>query len=307
MWEFKPTEQPSIFKITFPETPSSEKEIYNLLMAFWEKSNEAAEKLFLPDYLKDALIFKDIAIEKVLMNKNTFDKFKTKYFKFLSETEKQLLFDTLLKNFEEDSELNDNEIKLVNETAKVLLYEIKAPTEWKSLYDCFLDMGEFPISIFLGGSIEMGTAENWQKRLTNHIYSYLKNYAKDNELSYIVFIVNPRRDDWDSSWEQSINNPYFREQVEWELMSQELTDINIYYFVPGTKSPITLLELGLFRDKNVLVYCPDGFWRKGNVDIVASRYNIKLFEEERKFFDAVIDEIDNLIEFYYNNAIDLIE
>lgn len=50
------------------------------------------------------------------------------------------------------------------------------------------------------------------------------------------------------------------------------------YFAPGTKSPISLLELGLFaRSGKLIVCCPDGFWRKGNVEIVCAKYNIVLF------------------------------
>ena len=45
---------------------------------------------------------------------------------------------------------------------------------------------------------------------------------------------------------------------------------------PNTQSPISLLELGLYaRTDKLIIYCPDGFWRKGNVDAVASKYNIK--------------------------------
>jgi hypothetical protein len=32
-----------------------------------------------------------------------------------------------------------------------------------------------------------------------------------------ILVLNPRREDWDSSWIQSIDNPQFREQVEWEI------------------------------------------------------------------------------------------
>ena len=113
--------------------------------------------------------------------------------------------------------------------------------------------------IFLSGSIEMGTAEDWQRKIVNALPD--------------VTILNPRRDDWDSSWTQSIDNPQFREQVEWELRAQEDADLILMHFDPTTKSPITLLELGLFKDK-VIVHCPEGFWRKGNVDIVCARYNV---------------------------------
>lgn len=51
------------------------------------------------------------------------------------------------------------------------------------------------------------------------------------------------------------------------------------YFDPKTKSPISLLELGLFaRTGKLIVVCPKGFWRKGNVDIVCKRYEVKQVE-----------------------------
>ena len=47
------------------------------------------------------------------------------------------------------------------------------------------------------------------------------------------------------------------------------------YFDPNTKSPISLLELGLFaKSGKLIVYCPEGFWRKGNVDVVCKRYEV---------------------------------
>lgn len=119
-------------------------------------------------------------------------------------------------------------------------------------------------SLFLAGSIEMGVAENWQSVVEKELHNLN------------VVILNPRREEWDSSWEQTIENPLFCEQVEWELEGQEKADLIAMYFVPETKSPITLLELGLFAHTNkLIVCCPNGFWRKGNVDIVCKKYNIK--------------------------------
>jgi hypothetical protein len=49
------------------------------------------------------------------------------------------------------------------------------------------------------------------------------------------------------------------------------------YFAPATKAPITLLELGLAAGSGKLVVCcPEGFWRKGNVEVVCARYDIPL-------------------------------
>jgi hypothetical protein len=131
-------------------------------------------------------------------------------------------------------------------------------------------------SVFLAGSIELGSAENWQSQF-------------EKELEEInVLILNPRRDEWDSTWGQSIDNPQFREQVEWELEAQERADIIAMYFAPETKAPITLLELGLFaHSRRLIVCCPEGFWRKGNVDIVCRRYEIQSVDNLVNLIDAV--------------------
>lgn len=118
-------------------------------------------------------------------------------------------------------------------------------------------------SVFLAGSIEMGKAEPWQERIVREL-----------EDTDIVF-YNPRRDDWDSSWEQTKENEQFNQQVTWELVHLEKADIIALYFDPATQSPITLLELGLFaRTNKMVVCCPEGFWRKGNVDIVCDMYKV---------------------------------
>lgn len=127
-----------------------------------------------------------------------------------------------------------------------------------------------PVKIFLAGSIEMGVAINWQTELTNNLLEFDKN----------LHIYNPRRDDWDSSWEQSMNNAQFYSQVQWELDHLEKADIIAMYFDPSTKSPISLLELGLYaKSGKLVVYCPDEFWRTGNVDIMGARYGFHIFND----------------------------
>merc|ERR1712096_330437 len=83
-----------------------------------------------------------------------------------------------------------------------------------------------------------------------------------------VTFCNPRRDSWNPYLEQHRGNDVFREQVLWELNALERVDIIVLYLQPGTKSPISLLELGLHtRSGKLIVLCPTGFWRKGNVDM----------------------------------------
>jgi hypothetical protein len=126
--------------------------------------------------------------------------------------------------------------------------------------------GIVPKSVFLAGSIEQGGATDWQKIAIDRLVGA-------NRADYVF---NPRRKEWDATWEQSINNPVFVEQVEWELLALDIAEVIYMYFDPNTKSPISLLELGLYANTGKLqVCCPDGFWRKGNVDIICKRFNIR--------------------------------
>jgi len=131
-------------------------------------------------------------------------------------------------------------------------------------------------SIFLAGSIEMGLAEDWQKK-TSDIF-------KDYNLTFL----NPRRDNWDSTLTQEMMNKEFSYQVNWEMDNLNECDVIFMNILPDTKSPITLLELGLHADsKKIIVCCPDGFWRKGNVEIVCSRFNIPLYNN----FEEAIEKL----------------
>lgn len=140
-----------------------------------------------------------------------------------------------------------------------------------------------PVSIFLAGSIEMDTAEDWQKALTSKLEALGKGLT----------VYNPRRDEWDSSWTQEQSNHQFNHQVNWELDKLDECDIIFMYFSPNTKSPISLLELGRYAgQKEMIVCCPKGFWRKGNVDILCTRTNTHLFDDLDSAFGALITKIN---------------
>jgi hypothetical protein len=131
-------------------------------------------------------------------------------------------------------------------------------------------------TIFLAGSIEMDKAVNWQRRC--------EELLKDH---YIIF--NPRRDEWDSSWSQTIENNNFSEQVNWELNALEKADIIMMYFAGNTMSPISLLEFGLYAQSNKMkVVVEENFWRKGNIDVVCKRYKIEQFRTLEQLIESLL-------------------
>lgn len=146
-----------------------------------------------------------------------------------------------------------------------------------------------PISVFLAGTIEMGNSEDWQEETYRRLSSF------DNEIGFThhVDVYNPRRDSWDNTWEQEESNPVFNYQVNWELDNIEDSDVIFFNILPESKSPITLLELGLCAGSKakVIVCCPDGFYRKGNVDILCTRYEMPQYPDFDSAFGALLTTI----------------
>jgi hypothetical protein len=120
-------------------------------------------------------------------------------------------------------------------------------------------------AVFLAGSIDLGKSVDWQAALASSLADCPGT------------LLNPRRDQWDSSWLAEAVFPPFREQVEWELSAMEAAGMVAFYFAPQSQAPVTLLELGLAaRERKAVVCCPPGYWRKGNVDVVCERYDIPM-------------------------------
>ena len=120
-------------------------------------------------------------------------------------------------------------------------------------------------AVFLAGSIDLGKSVDWQAELALSL------------ADCPGILLNPRREQWDSSWLAEASFPPFREQVEWELAAMEAAGMIAFYFAPQSQAPVTLLELGLAaQERKAVVCCPPGYWRKGNVDVVCEHYNIPM-------------------------------
>lgn len=123
-------------------------------------------------------------------------------------------------------------------------------------------------SIFLAGTTSKVDSTDWREALSASLSDYP------------VTIYDPYRADWDGSWREDIDFAPFREQVEWELDRLERADVVVVYFHPATQAPITLLELGLFArvPGKAIVVCPEGYWKRGNVQIVCKRFGVEMLD-----------------------------
>ncbi|EGX91525.1 hypothetical protein CCM_05683 [Cordyceps militaris CM01] len=136
-------------------------------------------------------------------------------------------------------------------------------------------------SVFFAGTTSKVDAVDWRETLA----SLLSGTP--------VTIYNPFRADWDSTWREDVDNAPYREQVEWELEKQDQADTVVVYFHPATQAPVSLLEFGLSartRGK-VIVLCPEGYWKRGNVQIVCRKFGIEMVESVEELGSAIVKRV----------------
>jgi hypothetical protein len=156
------------------------------------------------------------------------------------------------------------------------------PVEHKDFEHCMPP--EQPIyrkfTVFTAGSIEMGAAVQWQKQMAT-LLSPLP-----------ITVCNPRRGHWDPNITPEAKDANFKAQVDWELGALEQADVICFFFDLNTKSPVTMLELGLWAASDKVVVCCDKrFWKQGNVDIVCERYGVPLVRS----FAELVPEIEKML------------
>ena len=102
---------------------------------------------------------------------------------------------------------------------------------------------------------------------------------------YILF--NPRQEHWDPS--RSGEMDY---QVRWELSHLEAADMIIMYIIGSSKSPITLLEMGLHaKGGKLYVICEEDFYRYDNVRITCDYYGVPFYTSLDEFRTKVFSRL----------------
>lgn len=125
--------------------------------------------------------------------------------------------------------------------------------------------------IFLAGTIDMGNSSDWQMELLD-IFSRMDG-------RYILF--NPRQENWDASRPGEMDY-----QVRWELDHLEEADMIIMYILGTSRSPISLLEMGLHaRSGKMHVICEKDFYRHDNVRITCEYYDVPLYDDLDSFLE----------------------
>lgn len=127
--------------------------------------------------------------------------------------------------------------------------------------------------IFLAGTIDMGNSRDWQKDI----------YERFLEMDGRYILFNPRQENWDASRPGEMDY-----QVRWELEHLEEADIILMYILGTSKSPISLLEMGLHaKGGKMVVICEEDFYRYDNVRITCEYYDVPLFNNLDTFLSKM--------------------
>ena len=135
-------------------------------------------------------------------------------------------------------------------------------------------------AIFLAGSVETGKTIKWQ------------DYVAEKLQNFDVAILDPRRESGKFNWNASIKNKKFKEQLTWEFNALSKSNYIILNFSAESKSPVSLLELGLFaRYHKIFCCCAPKYWRHGNVEFVCDHFQIPLYHD----LDEVLKEVKKIL------------
>lgn len=152
----------------------------------------------------------------------------------------------------------------MNSYAQQKLYHIQPRVEEPSSTEGYT-------KIFLAGTIDMGNSVDWQRETVK--------YLEGKKGNYIVF--NPRRDEFKNTPEE------MEYQVKWELDHLEQSDMIIMNLLGSSKSPISLLELGIhIRSGKLRVACPKEYYRYDNVRITCEKYNVPIYDSLEELLSA---------------------
>jgi hypothetical protein len=155
------------------------------------------------------------------------------------------------------------------------------------------------VRVFLGGSIDMGAARDWQSEVIQRAYDF-----ENRDITF----YNPRRNGVFSG-EQSIHNDAFATQVNWEMDRIQKCDIFLMFITAESKAPISLGEfyfaLGNFLDTDIpvadktriVVGVEPGFWRRGNIEVMCDRFSVPLLDN----LDDVVYALESHIKDVNNN------
>lgn len=156
------------------------------------------------------------------------------------------------------------------------------------------------MSIFLAGTIDNGDSNDWQTEVINKMQFAYKGIPGEDTSIGDILVYNPRR----RGWKPNATQKDVEEQIRWEQEHLDKADYIFMYLDDNSKSPISLLELGLYaQTAKLIVFCTGNFYRYTNVRMTCDKYEIplictndcqKVVNEIKRYYDAERELHDDL-------------
>lgn len=113
---------------------------------------------------------------------------------------------------------------------------------------------------FLAGSIDYHLQSNWRQEIINKTGSS-------------VHFFDPTRID-----HNELSNFKMKEHIKWELDALDISDKIILNFLPNAKSPISLVELGMYvSTSKLIVICPNEFYQSRYIKVLCNKHKTSIF------------------------------
>ena len=121
-------------------------------------------------------------------------------------------------------------------------------------------------SVFLAGTIDNGDSLNWQDKVIIELIN----------LGIECEVFNPRRE----YWNPNPTKEDMEKQIKWEQDHLDSADVIAMVLLDDSKSPISLLEMGLYaKSKKLIVFCTPKFYRFDNIRLTCEKYHIPLVQD----------------------------
>ncbi|ROW05252.1 hypothetical protein VSDG_00290 [Cytospora chrysosperma] len=147
-------------------------------------------------------------------------------------------------------------------------------------------------SIFLAGTTEFAT---WRGTFLAVLEGlYLAGEANPPPYPSTT-VYDPFQPNWTGDWREDLGDGRFRAQVEWELERQDGAAVVAFFLDERSRSPVSLLELGLCaRSGKAVVGCERGYWKRGNVQAVCQRYGVPMADDLNGLVTLVADKLKGM-------------
>lgn len=126
---------------------------------------------------------------------------------------------------------------------------------------------------FLAGSIDMSEVENWRETVVGKLNGYT-NFFDPTHLNH-----------------DTLNDTEMREHIRWELDALQLSDLVLLNLLPNYKSPVSLIELGVYvQSGKLVVVCPLRFYQRRYIEELCARYNTLIFSDLSRAIEYIKDK-----------------